>query len=91
MKVLKGTFPEKCIGCELCVLAAERLLGKVGIEGAPIKILTSQKGFNIHLDPSVNTLDIKKIAQVCPKACFTIEEVQVEEELDFKMEEDASF
>lgn len=37
-KVLKISFPEKCIGCELCVLEAQRQLGKLGLEGSLIRV-----------------------------------------------------
>lgn len=79
-KVLKATSPEKCIGCELCVYAAQRLCGKAGVEGAPIKILGSVKGFNIRLEPEVQNLDVKKISEICPRACFSVEEMDVKDE-----------
>jgi len=77
-KVLKVPHKEKCIGCEMCVFAASRLAGAVGIEGSPIKILKSKKGFDVHLDPNVNDLDVEKIANICPKGCFSVEDVSDE-------------
>ncbi len=74
-KILKVTHGEKCIGCELCVFATLRLCGKAGLGDSPIKILSSEEGFKIHLEDSVNQLDIDKISAVCPKACFSVEEV----------------
>lgn len=73
-KILKVSFPEKCIGCDMCVFAAQRALGRVGFEGAPIRILKSDQGFLVHLDFLVSDLDIKDIARVCPTGVFTIED-----------------
>lgn len=84
-KILKAFFPEKCIGCELCVLAAMRELGKAGLEGSPIKILGGKGAYSIHLDPAVNDLSIKKIHDICPKGCFTIEDAS-EGNIDFAEE-----
>ncbi|MBI4091531.1 hypothetical protein HY419_02130 [candidate division WWE3 bacterium] len=87
-KILKGTFAEKCIGCELCVLAAQRMLGKVGLGSSRIRVLRNSSGFSIHLDPSVNELDVKKIAEICPKGCYTVEDVSEGDLLDFVSDED---
>ncbi|OGC50551.1 hypothetical protein A2716_05090 [candidate division WWE3 bacterium RIFCSPHIGHO2_01_FULL_40_23] len=87
-KILKVSFPEKCIGCELCVLAAQRQVGKASFEGSPIRIMGGKKGYDIHLDPSVNDLDVNKISEICPKGCFSVEEGGQEEGLEFKAEED---
>jgi hypothetical protein len=78
-KVLKATFKKNCIGCEMCVMEVQRQLGKVGLEGSPIRIFRSQneKGglsFSVDIDPRVNELDIEKIAGVCPTLVYTIEE-----------------
>lgn len=86
--ILKVSFPEKCIGCELCVFAALRLQGKVGLATSPIRIMSSDKGFSIHLDPAVNDLDAKQIAKICPKGCFTLEEDSEESSLNFSLKEE---
>ena len=85
MKVLSVVFPKKCIGCELCVLEAQRQLKKVGIEGSFIRIFKSEKGleFNINLDPQVNTLDIEKIRRICPTQVFEIKEMEDEPKHNF--------
>ncbi|HSX39772.1 MAG TPA: hypothetical protein VLI92_04270 [Candidatus Saccharimonadales bacterium] len=83
-KVLKATFQEKCIRCELCIMEAQRQLDKIGLEGSLIRVFrdtaaetknSNQKiSFAIYLDPQVNKLDIEKIKASCPTAVFTIEE-----------------
>lgn len=81
-KILKAAFPKKCIGCELCLMEAQCQMGKVGLDGSPIRIFrNSEEGlsFEIDLDPLVNDLDIKKIAEVCPTKVFTIEELEEKE------------
>lgn len=87
-KVLKISFPEKCTGCELCVFEVQRQLKKVGLDGAPIRIFNNRKdqsgltelSFKIDIDPSINALNLEKIANICPTNVFTIEEVDVPEE-----------
>jgi hypothetical protein len=78
-KVLKATFKKNCIGCEMCVAEVQHQLGKVGLEGSPIRIFRAidEKGrltFSVDIDPRVNELDIEKIAGICPTLVFTIEE-----------------
>lgn len=84
-KILKVNPEAKCIGCELCIFASLRLCGKAGLSDSPIKIFSSGEGFNIHLEESVNELDVKKISEVCPKSCFLVEEVdsQAENTVEF--------
>lgn len=79
MKVLKATFKKNCIGCEMCVMEVQRQLGKVGLEGSPIRIFRStneagEVSYSVDLDPRVNELDIEKIAAICPTLVYTIEE-----------------
>ena len=78
-KVLKATFKKNCIGCEMCVMEVQQQLGKVGLEGSPIRIFraTDENGklaFSVDIDPRVNELNIEKIAGICPTLVFTIEE-----------------
>lgn len=77
-KTLKATFSKNCIGCELCVIEAQRQLKKVGLENSPIRIFKNKKdngriSYSVDLDPSVNELDIEKIEQICPALVFTLE------------------
>jgi len=77
-KCLKASFPQKCIGCELCVLEAQRQLKKVGLEGALIRILRNKKDdkefleYSIDMDARINSLDIESIRSVCPTEVFEI-------------------
>lgn len=77
-KILKVTFPENCIGCELCVFEAQKQLNKVGLNGSFVRVFKTKVDhgleFHVEIDPQVNELDIKKIAKSCPKSVFTIEE-----------------
>ena len=49
-KILKATYMENCIGCELCVLETQRQLKKVGLEGAPIRIFRKRKEKSEYLE-----------------------------------------
>lgn len=79
-KNLKVSFPQKCVGCELCVFEAQRQLKKVGIEGSLIRIfknLQDDKKFleySIELDPRINDLDIERIKNICPTEVFEVTE-----------------
>lgn len=79
-KTLRITFPKKCIGCELCVFEVQRQLKKVGLEGSYIRIFrkteedTDTPNFVIDMEPQVNSLDVKRISQICPTAVFTVED-----------------
>lgn len=86
-KILKITFPENCIGCELCVLEVQRQLNKAGLDGSPIRIFRNQEedvigevAFTIDMDKSVNELKIEKVKNICPTGVFTIEDIAEEEE-----------
>jgi NAD-dependent dihydropyrimidine dehydrogenase PreA subunit len=81
-KILKAFRMENCIGCELCVLEAQRQLKKVGTEGSLVRIFKhTSKGTNVVLDPTVNNLDIKKIKEICPTSVF---EIAQEDEHEFE-------
>lgn len=81
-KTLKITFPEKCIGCELCVAEVQRQLNKVGLDGSPIRVFRNNEDHNvfgnvtyiIELDNTVDSLAINKIKDICPTGVFTVEE-----------------
>lgn len=75
-------LPQKCIGCELCVFESQRQLGKMGLEGAFIRIFRDTTSFSIVLDPQINTLDIEKIKEICPVGVFEILESETYELLE---------
>ena len=75
-KILKAVLPEKCIGCDLCVAEAQRQLGKVGLEGAFIRVFREDNKFSLVLDPQVNTLDVEKIKEICPQGVYEVLEVE---------------
>jgi ferredoxin len=88
VKLLKISFPEKCIGCELCILEVQRQLNKVGLDGSPIRIfrnkeeriLLGEVTYTIELDPSVGNLKLEGIKKACPTGVFTIEDVEKPED-----------
>lgn len=69
---------DKCTGCELCVLEAQRQLKKVGLEGALIRIFRTQKGkteylkYGIDLDPRIEQLNLEDIKNICPRSVYKI-------------------
>jgi len=75
---LKVSFPQKCVGCELCALEAQRQLKIVGLEGSLIRVFKNKAEgkefleYSIDLDPRVNDLDIEKIKNICPTEVFEI-------------------
>lgn len=75
-KILKPVLPRRCNGCELCVLQAQCQLGKLGLEGAFIRIFREESNFKQVLDPQVNTLDIEKIRDICPRDVYEVLEVE---------------
>lgn len=89
MKILKVSLPQNCIGCEMCVMEAQRQLKKVGLDGALVRVFRANQDktqtvmslsdekkivFQIELDPQVTQLDILKIKDICPTGVFSIEE-----------------
>lgn len=77
-KFLKVSFPENCIGCEICIAETQRQLNKVGLEGALIRVFREKSRnsekltYSIQLDPRVNELDIQKIKEICPTQVFKV-------------------
>lgn len=69
---------DKCVGCELCVLEAQRQLKKVGLEGSLIRVFKEKEENSeylkndLEIDPRINLLDIEKIKNICPKGVFEI-------------------
>jgi NAD-dependent dihydropyrimidine dehydrogenase PreA subunit len=88
-KILKIKFPDKCIGCELCVYEIQRQLNKIGLDDSPIRVFRSNESnsmlgnttYVIELDNSVNELDIKKVRDICPTQVFSIENEDEAQEL----------
>lgn len=77
-KILVAKFENRCNGCELCVLEAQRQLGLVGLTNSPIRILKDISGtnlyFHVEIDESVNELKIEEFIKICPTAVFEIVE-----------------
>ncbi len=81
-KTLKVAFPEKCVGCEMCVMEAQRQLTKIGLEGALIRVFRNTNTkmgyieYSLEIDPRISNLDVEKIQKICPKGVFEIEEIE---------------
>ncbi len=79
-KILKIIRPDRCNGCELCVLETQRQLEKVGLEGALIRVFRNKEAGSeypqhlLDIDPRVNSLHIEKIKTICPAEVFETEE-----------------
>ena len=77
-KIIKASYPQKCTGCEMCVIECQHQLKKVGLEGSLIRVfrkkLKTKNKFDIDIDPRTNKLDIQKIKDSCPWGVFTIDE-----------------
>ena len=77
---IKPKNSEKCNGCELCLLEAQRQLKKVGLDQSLIRVFSKRKKgseyleHSIDVDPRVSSLDIEKIKNICPREVFVIEE-----------------
>lgn len=76
-KTLIVKFPQKCIGCELCVHEIQRQLNIVGLEDSKIRVFKnfdSEIKYTITLDSDINNYDIAAIKKICPTGVFEIEE-----------------
>jgi len=77
-KVLKATYPERCIGCEMCVLECQHQVKKTGLEGSLIRIFRRKEKeevkFGVDIDPRINRLNIESVKDICPQGVFSIEE-----------------
>lgn len=78
-KILKATFENRCNGCELCVMEAQRQLKKVGLTDTPIRILRDNTSSNLYFyveidESSIKKIDINEIYKVCPTGVFEIVE-----------------
>ncbi len=78
-KILKAKKPEKCIGCELCVMETQQQIKKIGLEGSLIRIFKEAAdnhedvNFCIELDPRISELDVEKIKDICPAGVYEVE------------------
>jgi ferredoxin len=79
-KILRAKFPNKCTGCELCVAEVQRQLGKVGIDGALIRVFRTKKEnseyleFRVEIDPRIKSMDMEMLLKICPNNTFEIVE-----------------
>ena len=79
-KCLRSSREDKCNGCEICVFESQRQLGKVGLEEAFIRVFRKKDGeseypkFTLEIDPRINSLNIGKVKEMCPKDVFDTEE-----------------
>lgn len=66
----------------MCVMEAQRQLRKVGLEGSLIRVFrntNSELGnmeYSLEIDPRISSLNVDKIAKICPKCVFDLEEVE---------------
>lgn len=77
MPTLKVINEDKCNGCELCVMESQRQLGRAGLADSFVRVLRNIKEgnkFNVSLDPKVNELKIKNLADICPRKVFEVQE-----------------
>jgi ferredoxin len=85
-KTLKPTQQDKCNGCELCVLEAQRQLKKVGLEESLIRIFRNKKDGDhklelcVEIDPRISMLHMEKIADICPKDVLEVINEEDEDE-----------
>jgi len=82
-KFLKATFENRCNGCELCILEAQRQLGKAGLSDSPIRILrdttTSNLYFHVVIDEELlEKINLDEIVKICPTGVFEIIEEENE-------------
>lgn len=71
-KMLRALFPEKCVGCEMCLMRMQMMLGKQGLSESLVRIFRDGKKFSVDLDPRINKLDIEEISKICPAGVFTV-------------------
>lgn len=82
-KILKATFENRCNGCELCVLEAQRQFGKIGLSDSPIRVLRDVNSSNLYFhvvidDELLDKINLEEILKICPTGVFEI----IEEEND---------
>lgn len=72
-KKLRITFPQKCIGCELCVMEIQRQLGRVGLEGSLIRVFKNPSMETIAFDYTEDESDGSFSSKSDPTLVYTIE------------------
>ena len=82
-KILKATFENRCNGCELCLLEAQRQVGKIGLSDSPIRILRDSSSSNLYFhvvidEELLEKINLDEIVKICPTGEFEI----IEEEND---------
>jgi NAD-dependent dihydropyrimidine dehydrogenase PreA subunit len=72
-KHLTVSREHRCIGCNLCTLAAARYEErKLGIKNPVIKIKGAPGRYKIQIDYGVNIKNPAKIVNICPQNCFDL-------------------
>jgi len=82
-KILKATFENRCNGCELCILEAQRQLGKVGLSDTPVRVLRDASSSNLYFhlviyEEALENLNLEEIVKICPTGVFEIIEEENE-------------
>lgn len=69
MKTLKVTNESLCTGCQICVLACSRHLGKgVSLQESYIRVTPSGSGYKVVIDQGKMTPEIAEyVAPLCPE------------------------
>jgi len=64
---------QKCIGCNLCTLAASRYENrKLGIKDSAITIKGRPTMYKIQIDYGGQVKNPRKIVSICPQNCFDV-------------------
>ena len=72
-RYLTASREHKCIGCQLCVLAASRYeKRKLGIKDSFISIKGQPGRYKIQIDYGKPIKYPEKIVKICPQNCFDI-------------------
>jgi NAD-dependent dihydropyrimidine dehydrogenase PreA subunit len=80
-KILKAKFENRCNGCELCILEAQRQLGIVTLNDSPIRVLRDATSSNLYFhvvidEEMLEKIDLEEIVKICPTGVFEITEEQ---------------
>lgn len=70
-KYLVTPREHRCIGCQLCALAASRYeKKKLGLKDSPITIKGKPGQYKIQIDYGDKIKNPEKIVTICPRNCF---------------------
>lgn len=70
-KYLVTPREQRCIGCQLCALAAARFeKRKLGLKDSPITIKGKPGQYKIQIDYGDRINNPDKIVSICPRNCF---------------------